>query len=292
MTTTPAPLPWHAATMTPNQYAEYQAQLVASIQSQATGVLHSIPQPPDQEPDIYTPQQIEKRLRKMEQYPDLPVDGAPVKRRFYQPKFKLAFDTLRDAHLRLLGTMIFVGRVPVIVSDIITMTAANDFLLLVQDFQGKTYKVRYNDPGVDLRSIEPRYVSYGATSGFLYREPRRQQKQGMHRENVKLKQIGGSETHSWDVANVMAAIVENDLLPWSSMYENLLVRAKAMPSLRLSNKLAVYFSHSEKGLAAEYNGRFLGNMKEDTILVSEDDYNRPWINTAVKQVNCQIRRVS
>lgn len=231
----------------------------------------------------------EKEAERNRKYTDLPdpvIKPFTVsKRRMGQPIFKMQFETLADIQLRILHTLIFVGSDLFFVRSIYQMDG--DYLLLIEDPSGARFKVWYNAcPHIDLRSPEPQYLRYPRYPVYMYRPPVRQQRQGIdgHR-NIAFRGPDGMHV------NLSPSEIQEGISPevfaWSPAYERLMVDAKAMGGLRLSKTIAVY--PGDKQALAEYRGRFLGKIKEDTIFVDEKDYSKPWIRSSIDQIGCRSR---
>jgi hypothetical protein len=82
--------------------------------------------------------------------------------------------------------------------------------------------------------------------------------------------------------------ISNDILPWSWNYTDLMKRG-FLPAMRLSKSIAVY-TDGKGDLQAEYRGRYLGRLNENTISVDDEDFSKPWIKAAVNEVACEMRR--
>lgn len=236
-----------------------------------------------------------KELQRWLKYPDVIINHSPSKRRIFQPAFRMSFETLADISLRLRHTIIFIGPEPYYVEDI--KQTENDFLLLVSKRHGEgeeIYKVFYNkELAVDLRSPEPQYISYHSKPVYLVRPPYRQQQQGISYSNSYGKPLGHSGIHRLDNSNeVIKGLREQETIaPWSETYSDLMLRIRAMPSIRLSKSLCAYVSeeYASEGVFVEYRGRKLGELKENTILMDEEDCSKPWIKREIAMVNCQAK---
>lgn len=228
--------------------------------------------------------------RTVQKYLDLPE--APVvkfgsKRRLQQPTLKLPFSSLHDIRLRLNGTMVFIGSTLYLVRDIFDVDG--DFLMKLEDKDGKKFRSWYHRGDVDLRSLEPQYVTVSNVPGFVFRPPGRIQRQGMCNENLLFKHVGQSQdnAHRLDSYHELMKGLSTDINPWSPAFSSLMVKMRALPALRLSKNVA-FFTDKDK-VRAEYKGRLLGEVYDDVVMLDEDDYRRPWIRDAVLQVGCTAK---
>lgn len=226
------------------------------------------------------------RVMKIPEYK--PIIAAP-RRKLVQPAFKLPIDTLRDMQLRLQGCVIYVGPEPVAVSEVVQI--GKEFWLVFHTAEGEQYRLNYSHAKIDCRSAEPQYIVYSHAPSFLFRFPARHQKQGMDSGNMGLKEVGStidrvSRIH--DYGEVCRALKKQNDLSWSEQYCDLMVKADAFRSLRLSPEISFY--KNKKTVMAEYKGRNLGVVFENQIKVDEYDFGRPWIKEAVLKIGCEIRK--
>ncbi len=244
-------------------------------------VLASNPTPvtPAAPPQIPT---IPGRLMKLPEA----VPAGQAKRRLIQPPFKLHLETLSDAHLRLSHTVVFVGATPYYVHDV--YQGSGDFLLTMETWEGKVYRIWYSNPHLDLRNPEPQYIMYQEKPGLLYRRPTRQQRQGLSHDNAFVKHVGGRRYRPENIHEVLRGLQETGVCMWDAKYWELMQKLRAFSALRLSPSIAVYLEGPQ--LKTEYKGRLLGDLNEDVVSVTEEDFNRPWIKRAVSVVGCNLRK--
>lgn len=232
---------------------------------------------------------IARERRGMAVFLDLPEvqpELLPTKRRLGQPTFHPKFETLNDIHLRLRGTLIFVGTHLFFVDAIYEWE--NDYLLILKDRQDHTVRAWYNrTPGIDLRSIEPQYVTMNGKPGYVYRPPYRQNRQGMSYENLCCKWPGEDiGDRLADSVSLMQGLTR-ETHTWSPQYKYLMKDIKVMPALRLSRDLAFYTK--EENILAEYRGRTLGVVDDNTVMLDRLDFQRSWIKDAIRSVGCSPR---
>lgn len=230
-------------------------------------------------------EQDQRKSAKWEALPDVPVVRRASKRRMPQPTLKVPFSSLHDIVLRLRHTLIFVGSELYFVDEIFNIR--DDFLLVVSNARGDRYKVWYSNPDIDLRSLEPQYITLNGHTNFLYRPPIRVQKQGMSIENMYVKPPGGHPNRLRDVRSLPQCI-SLDVFQWNPTLVELMVKVKALHSVRLSKSIAAYTDGQDA--VAEYRGRRLGTIKDDVVFLDEHDVTKPWIIEAVRQVGCVPRQ--
>jgi hypothetical protein len=209
-----------------------------------------------------------------------------AKRRLPFPAFKLELNTVDDAGLRLSNTIVYIGPDPVFVTGV-ALGRDGQMYLLFRAVDGKDYKIAYHDPKVDLRSPEPQYLVYHHEPVYLIRNALRQQKQGLDRSNSMIKPVN-KNPHRWDHAmEVCKGLKEQTNLSWTPQYHDLMVRARAFRSLRLSPNVC-FFADDDK-VKAEYRGRLLGDVNDNEITLDDSDKRRPWIAKAVKEIGCEVK---
>lgn len=228
-------------------------------------------------------------LKRFAKTPDVPVVKLPSKRRLSQPAFKPEFETLHDIRLRLCNGAIFIGANMFYVRDV--LEAEDDYLLLLRDVDSVEYKCMYSKtPDIDLRSPEPQYIMYEDKPVFFMRPPWRQHRQALNHENIAVKHIGSKEFIHGEPREVMRGISRESMI-WSQTYCDLMMKMRALRSLRLS-KNVTFWRKDRTVLAAEYKGRELGEVHEDTIFVSDTDVQKPWIRRDVREIGCVVKEKS
>jgi hypothetical protein len=227
------------------------------------------------------------RLAKFMKLPELPVTQRPAKRRLSQPPFKLLLETPHDVDLRLRGTLIFVGPELFCVLDCIQHE--NDYLLAVEDGKSKRWRVPYSHPLVDLRSPEPQYISYEGIPAYLSRRPARAQQQGISYSNSVLKNAGNARYYRPENISAVIKGITAENVQMDQRILDLMTRVRVFSTIRMSPNIALYLDPKDN-LNAEFKGRWLGFVNENTITVDELDARRPWIKSAVQQIGCELRR--
>lgn len=98
------------------------------------------------------------------------------------------YDSLGDAEMRLLGTVIRVDGMPVLVDNISKNGDEEDFLLKLTSLISpyKTVFARLGYAGVDLSSAPLGYCNINSKAYFLARNPARRQKQGIDPRHVQV----------------------------------------------------------------------------------------------------------
>lgn len=216
--------------------------------------------------------------------PEVQAVRAASKRKVEQPRVKPRFQSLHDIRLRLSGTCIFVGPDMYYVNDIYELD--NDYLLSVTGRDGKNRRVWYSNELIDLRSMEPQYVNLESGPYFVFRPPMRSQRQGMCDENLRAKRPGDRQYQRPGLLSIVKGFGTQSV-PWSAEYARLMNVEGVLPTLRLSKDVAFYRERDR--LKAEYRGRLLGFVNDDTVYLDDSDLRRPWIQNALRDVNCSYR---
>jgi hypothetical protein len=122
----------------------------------------------------------------------------------------------------------------------------------------------------------------------LYRTSARQQKQGMENHNTFIRPVGndGGSRRISSYSETCRGLRDQHTLQWTTQYADLMTKARAFRSLRLSKDLAFYASDE---VLAEYRGRFLGKVHDNVVVVSDTLDHRPWIRNAVAQIGCELK---
>lgn len=215
----------------------------------------------------------------LQQYQPI-VASVEYKRRLSQPPFKLDFDTLEDIRMRLNGSVILIGGKMYCVREV--HKVRRDWALVVSDEKARFFYVMYSSPLVDLRAPEPRYVliqDLGVV--WLFRPPSQQQSQGGTEKNMCYFRVGqsmGSPQKLRAIPYILEGIAQQDEMVWSSQVHELL-QLGAVPSLRLSNNVAIYSVLTPKGreVHLEYKTRSFGQIKDGKVSLSKRDLSCPWI---------------
>jgi hypothetical protein len=212
------------------------------------------------------------------------------KRKVEQPVFKIEFETLEQIQLRLSGTLIFVGDELFLVQGITEgkNEGKRDFILQLIDYRSRTYRAWYSDPNIDLRSPDPQYILYNNRPAFMTRLARRQQQQGLHRHNTGIKYVGESRFSNLDnYRELQKGLQYRDTIKWDAKLAELMLKARAIQSLRLSNNIAAWVKSDD--LLVEYKGRPLGQLKENCILCDGDDAKQPWVKRDTAAAGLELR---
>lgn len=225
----------------------------------------------------------ERASRQYLQLPEVKVTAAPSKRRIEQPRVKPVFASLHDIRLRLNQSCIFIGSELYYVTEIYPLEG--DFLLTVLGKDEKKQRVWYKNELIDLRSMEPQYVSVNGPV-FIYRPPSKSQRQGMGSDNLLWKPAGCEPDRVHDLMGIVRGF-NAPPVSWSPEFSKLMAVEGALPAIRLSKNIAFYRRGNQTN--AEYKGRLLGYVHENAVYVDENDYKRPWIDQALRDVNCVPR---
>lgn len=220
--------------------------------------------------------------------PEAEVGQGSLKRRLFQPIFKLPLESLHDARMRIEGTMVFLGSRPYYCRRVAQLEPG-DFVLLLDDEDNKQYRVNYSNRDLDLRNPEAQYLQYEQGPAFLTRRPVRQQRQGLSYDNTLYKRVGNTRLFRPDnIHEVVRSLRLSETVRWEPTYLDLMTKVRAMTALRLSPAIAVYVK--DKKLLAEYKGRPLGKLEDNSVTVDELDYEKPWIKRDINLVGCEMRK--
>jgi hypothetical protein len=231
--------------------------------------------------------QVEATLNKI---PIIDVPSIPPKRRIPQPRFKIEFENVDSLWARVGNTFIWVGPHVFHVEEV--KQHKGEFWLLLNDGRGGRFRTPYKlNSNIDLRSPEPQYLNlndYGAC--FVTRRPERQFLQGMSRGNMFFKRAGASRMYRMeDMWDLIPGLRDIDNLKWQTSYWELMVKSRALKTLRMSAAIAFYRDKEEK-LIAEYRGRPLGYVLDDCVEMDEKDYEKPWIKQDLHEIGCTTRK--
>lgn len=249
-------------------YAEYSPAQVQSVPP---------PISPDVDPYTLTDEYKSQVKKKLDKYKDVPVVDMPSKRRIHQPKFRHLLESVKDFEIRLLRSIIHIGTTPYLVEGV--WSYDKDFWLVVADENGVMFKIPYSHSAVDLRNPDPQYIQVDQGPAYLVRWPAREQAQGICSKNTSLKFAGtGQFSVPKNLRDIIHGLKFSDNIQWSPSYEELM-KNRIFRALRLSPFVSVYRNHDT--LWAEYKGRPLGKIKENTVFVDTDDFERPWVRRDV-----------
>lgn len=224
--------------------------------------------------------------RQFLKYPDVPIIQLPSKRRLSQPTLKMPFESLHDIRMRLTHGYVFVGATLFYVNDV--REIEGDFLLILQDTNDQKFKCWYNKTNcIDLRTPEPQYITEDNLPGFFFRPPYKQQRQAINHDNTYVKTVGKTNPHHCHPKALVKGL-SRECLVWKPVIYDLMTKARAVQSLRLSKDIAVYRNEQDQ-LMAEYRGRPLGEVKDDTIFCHPLDAKKNWINRDAAAVGCTLR---
>jgi hypothetical protein len=237
----------------------------------------------------YHAEKMEREKKKYMKYPEVPLELKPSKRRLSQPRLKMDFETLHDIRLRLCNSLIFIGSKLWYVREIIALD--DDFMLLVEDEEAKLFRTMYKqEVNIDLRSPEPQYFVYENAPAYLVRYPGRQQRQGVNSDTVYGRYVGmGEQVFRLHQYKWLMRSLDTEMISWDAKLADLMIKAQAFRALRMSKDIAFFHDRTKNGVYAEYRGRLLGRIKENTILVDDTDAKKPWINRDVNKIGCSLK---
>lgn len=220
----------------------------------------------------------------MPEVPDLDVASILDNQTPGLPPFKILYDTVEEARLRLTQTILMLKGRPFLVD---LAGGSNDkILLVVSDSAGKKHKILLNDIP-DFRACPPRYITYDSHAYYLCRIPARVSQQGMTSNNTYAKMVGTANLGPVNRHSLLKSLEDKKVLPWNETVDGLL-RDGHVRDLRLSTEVSVYRNKAK--LFVEYRGRDVGPLKEDTVTPDfSDDGHCRWITRAMTDVSLKVR---
>ena len=198
------------------------------------------------------------------------------------PPFKILYDTMEEARLRLASTVVLIRSKPFLVE----LVGGNDkkVMLLLADSAGKHHKIPLADIP-DLRSAQPRYITHDNHAYYLCRTPARVYQQGMNGHNTYGKLCGSTSMSNLERRTLLNALEDKKTLSWNETLDSL-IRDGHFRDVRLSSEVSVY-RHKAR-VIAEYKGRDLGHIKDDRVIYNfQDDHGCPWIDNALRMVKLE-----
>lgn len=219
--------------------------------------------------------------------PELNVDALPVRpvNRRPLPAFKLPYQKLDEIQLRLNKTMITVKGNPFYIRSI--KQAHGDFYLNMVDCDGKAWRSKYKDIP-DLRSPPPLFITHEGATGWLQRIPERVYQQGLNRSNTIIRGLHSDGlVANFHPEKMCKTLASRTTRKWDNSLASLM-QETAVKAVRLSDSVAAgrHGSH----LMAYYKGRTLGAIKDDEVLLQdEDDLLQDWIVKDARDAGFRLR---
>jgi hypothetical protein len=208
------------------------------------------------------------------------------------PPFKLPYDTIEEVRMRLRQTVIFIKNHPFIVHDCQTNRKNPDvdgrFKLVLEDRDLKQSIIPL-DKATDLRGCPPSYVVRDGQVGYLNRIPARVNTQGMTPQNTTIRRVGTYGGLQFNLRSLVQFCAPRKAVKWSESLSELIVN-DALREVRLDSNVAIFAKPSTEKLYAEYKGRRIGEIKEQTVIPDDpDDLVQPWIVDDLRTVNLELR---
>lgn len=226
----------------------------------------------------------EDKPKKSRKRKELKVSEIPEREDNLRP-FKLPYQTFDEINMRLHDTIIGVKSKPFLVTRL--EPDAGDYTLQLQDVERDTYTVPYSLPELDCRTPELGYgVAQDGMIQYVIRRPERAQTQGISSTNALKKRVG---MNSWQIfqrreellhllSNRPKRVITPGIL--ETMKEGLI------PYIFLSKKIVLVTKKT--GITAEYRGRFLGHVKDNIVLLSDDDQDMSHIKNDLREVGLEV----
>lgn len=271
---------WNHGVSTVNTFTSSRGGLATQIKEQLKSLGGS----------AFSPMMVNAKAQKALTLPEVPIVDLPMKRRVTQPRFKLHYDTVKDFNLRLGNSIIHVGRLPYYVREIVQNK--DDIILVVEDEKKSKGKITYQkNEAIDLRTPEPQYLMLDSYTVRLTRPPFRQQVQGLHSQNSFIQRVGKDNEGCYHWENpyeLLWALKEGmNTITWDKETVNLMLKYRALKTLRLSGNVAAYRVGSD--IFIEYKGRGLGELQDNWVRVDDLDMKQPWIKKDLQEVNLVMR---
>lgn len=229
------------------------------------------------------PGEEEEDKPKSSKWLDLDASKIPPRE---QPRFWIPYQTGEEITMRLQNSIICVHSRAMQVHRVEARANERDWLLYLLDGESGRYILPYNDPAVDLRSPEPGYgVNKEGVVSYLVRRPERMQRQGMCTENTLRKNVGKK---TWSTLSSQQEILHylgsRKTRPMTkaiqeTMEEGLLHNVLLSPKVALVNKTS--------GIYVEYKGRNLGRVRDQGVILSDEDKGMSHIRRDLEAVHLE-----
>lgn len=199
--------------------------------------------------------------------------------------FKPPYDSIDEVRRWLLNTIIQVHGVPFYVAQV--TPKGGDPLLVLSDENHKISKVRFSDPGVDLRSPPPGYVN-GDQTYYFFRKPERIYHQGLTKGAANFKKVGGQQIGRQEMLTIVDWLRKRENAKWEPSLQKLLQKG-IIRSARLSDNFAVYMDKGRPMM--EFTGRELGDITDnDRVHLGDSDFRVPWISEELLELGFEPAR--
>jgi len=234
---------------------------------------------------------MDRNAGMLRKYPELNLDKLPdgpeITRDIKLPPFKIDYDTHEQIHQKLNGTIILIKNQPFTVMETAEIKKG-EFALAVYGNEREPRVVYYKDIA-DCRGIAPGYFVYRGASYWTYRIPERQNSQGMHQRNMRMKAAGQQADTAARPEFLMSALgVVKDVIYSNNLQDMIL--GGANQSIRLTNRVSLY-NTGKKGapIGVEYCGRDLGLIVHDQCKVyDEADLGPSWLHKDMMQAGLNL----
>ncbi len=206
-------------------------------------------------------------------------------------KFKLPYDHVEEAMLRLNGTIVTYQGRPILVHQVDRHPDdPRDFRLGCQSAGASILDyISYSDPLLDCRAIKSGYITRQGETMWLERLPSRVFQQGINGRNTLMTNVGGSRNIGvGSFTSLLKPLSERFIVPWNETWQRLFQR-ETIRNLRLSDDIAVSFNNNSEELEVYYRQRFLGTIKDNYTFVDEMDGECPWIRANLAKSDLQVR---
>ena len=211
-------------------------------------------------------------------------DGKLESTRLTLPSLSINYDQIEEINLRLRDCLILAKGLPYLVYTVVPAKKAFDIYLNDGEFM---YRTPFS-PEINLRSIEPGYISNNGEAYYMYRVPGKVYKQGLNQQNTMIARCGAGGSPIRPQV-LLPALRNRKDRRWNNTLE-ILFHEGALKSLRMSNSVAVYRKEDRKNPSVEYRGRKLGILIDGRVDAEETDREMSWIYKDLHHVNLELRK--
>jgi hypothetical protein len=190
--------------------------------------------------------------------------------------FRINYETVEEAQMRLLGTIICVNQEPMYVASLSGLAAG--ISLMLNDAKGNSFRVFLHQIE-NLRSPEPGYINWHGRVYWVARKPARIYKQGLDNKNTNLFHITRGREGFDSISDLLPGLASREIQQWDAVAP--LYQKQVIGQSRLSTSVASYSAHGQ--IAIVYKQRTLGYVNDEKLSLSADD-KRPWITKELDTV--------
>lgn len=233
------------------------------------------------------PRDIEEELGK-----DIKIEKLEGPMKSKLPSFKMPYENAEEAGRRLRGSLIVANGLPIYVESTYQVAGhAGGILMCVMPSRGDRVYTLYED--IDsLRPLPPMYLNLNQDhhgtywccrkpstphDRFAERDQHGDYMQGYTQRNGVTKAVGQTIEYRRNGAGpleILASLKNKADFQFNPEFVRL-IEGGVLSSLRLNDHVALY--KVKDRLRIEYKGRDLGRLKDDRVVLSDEDKDTPWI---------------